>query len=129
MEIAAPFGVASVDSVQATGLDSFAVHIAPDSLRFSVDLFPPRTSGDSGGVIEVFFRAPVLRYGTTFRGWVSDSQRPLELAQPINRGDAASEIVSEVLTVRTLDFPPSAGRYRSATEDCHSQWRWDKRAD
>jgi hypothetical protein len=101
VEIDAPFGVASVDSVQATGLDSFIVHIAPDSLRFAVSLFPPRTSGDSGGVIEVFFCAPVLRYGTTFRGWVRDSQRPLELAQPINRGDAASEIVSEVLTVRT----------------------------
>ena len=101
IEIAAPFGVAGVDSVQATGLDSFAVHIAPDSLRFSVALFPPRTAGDSGGVVEVFFRAPVLRYGTTFRGWVRDTQRPLELAQPINRGNAANEIASEVLTVRT----------------------------
>lgn len=101
VEIAAPFGVASVDSVQATGLDSFAVHIAPDSLRFSVALFPPRTAGDSGGVVEVFFRAPVLRYGTTFRGWVRDTQRPLELAQSINRGNAANEIASEVLTVRT----------------------------
>ena len=101
VEIAAPFGVAGVDSVQATGLDSFAVHIAPDSLRFSVALFPPRTAGDSGGVVEVFFRAPVLRYGTTFRGWVRDTQRPLELAQAINRGNAASEIASEVLTVRT----------------------------
>lgn len=101
VEIAAPFGVAGVDSVRATGLDRFAVHIAPDSLRFAVALFPPRTSGDSGGVIEVFFRAPVLRYGTTFRGWVRDSQRPLELAQPINRGNAASEIASEVLAVRT----------------------------
>lgn len=101
IEIAAPFGVVGVDSVQATGLDSFAVHIAPDSLRFSVALFPPRTAGDSGGVVEVFFRAPVLRYGTTFRGWVRDTQRPLELAQPINRGNAANEIASEVLTVRT----------------------------
>ena len=101
VEIAAPFGVAGVDSVQATGLDSFAVHIAPDSLRFSVALFPPRTAGDSGGVVEVFFRAPVLRYGTTFRGWVRDTQRPLELAQAINRGNAANEIASEVLTVRT----------------------------
>lgn len=101
VEIAAPFGVAGVDSVQATGLDSFAVHIAPDSLRFSVALFPPRMAGDSGGVVEVFFRAPVLRYGTTFRGWVRDTQRPLELAQAINRGNAASEIASEVLTVRT----------------------------
>ena len=101
VEIAAPFGVAGVDSVRATGLDSFAVAIAPDSLRFSVALFPPRTAGDSGGVVEIFFRAPVLRYGTTFRGWVRDTQRPLELAQPINRGDAAREIASEVLTVRT----------------------------
>ena len=76
VEIAAPFGVVGVDSVQATGLDSFAVHIAPDSLRFSVALFPPRTSGDSGGVLEVFFRAPVLRYGTTFRGWVQGHAAP-----------------------------------------------------
>ena len=101
IEIATPFGLVGVDSVKATGLEDFAVRIAPDSTRFSIELFPPRRTGDSGGVIEVFFRAPVLHYGTTFQGWVRDSERPLELSQSINPGNAANEVLSEVLTVRT----------------------------
>ena len=42
-----------------------------------------------------------MSYGTTFQGWVRDSSRPLELPQSINPGNAADEVLSEALTVRT----------------------------
>ena len=102
IEIAAPFGFAGVDSVRATGLVDWSVQVeSPDSTLFSVQLAPRREAGDLGGPVEVYFRAPVLRYGTPFDGWVRDSERPLELAQRINPGNAAPELVSETLSVRT----------------------------
>jgi len=102
IEISAPFGFAAVDSVQATGLLDYTVQIErPDSTLFSVKLSPRREAGDLGGPVKVYFRAPVLRYGTPFDGWVRDSERPLELAQRINPGNAAPELVSETLSVRT----------------------------
>ena len=102
IEIATPFGFAGVDSVRATGLVDWSVQVErPDSTLFSVKLSPRREAGDLGGPVEVYFRAPVLRYGTPFDGWVRDSDRPLELAQRINPGNAAPELVSETLSVRT----------------------------
>ena len=106
IEIAAPFGFAGVDSVRATGLVDWSVEVeSPDSTLFSVKLSPRREAGDLGGLVEVYFRAPVLRYGTPFDGWVRDSERPLELAQRINPGNAAPEFVSETLSVRTSLSP------------------------
>lgn len=103
IEIATPFGLAGVDSVKIGGLPvDFVVFIEnADSTRFSVQL--PRHLGadKSGSLIKVIFRAPVLRYNTPFDGWVRDTQRPLELAQRINPGDAAGELSSETLSVRT----------------------------
>ena len=106
IEIATPFGFAGVDSVRATGLVDWSVQVEnPDSTLFSVKLSPRREAGDLGGPVEVYFRAPVLRYGTPFDGWVRDSERPLELAQRINPGNAAPEFVSETLSVRTSLSP------------------------
>ncbi|MXX37461.1 MAG: hypothetical protein F4Z85_05180 [Gemmatimonadetes bacterium] len=106
IEIATPFGLAGVDSVRATGLEDWSVQVeSPDSTLFSVKLSPRREAGDLGGPVEVYFRAPVLRYGTPFDGWVRDSERPLELAQRINPGNAAPEFVSETLSVRTSLSP------------------------
>jgi gliding motility-associated-like protein len=88
--------------VQATGLVDWSVQAeGPDSTRFSIKLSPPRKAGDLGGPVKVYFRAPILRYGTSFDGWVRDSERPLELGQRINPGNAAPELVSETLSVRT----------------------------
>ncbi len=102
IQISAPFGFAAVDSVQATGLVDWSVQVErPDSTLFSVQLSPRRTAGDLGGPIKVYFRAPVLRYGTPFDGWVRDSERPLELPQRISPGNAAPELLSETLSVRT----------------------------
>ena len=106
IEIATPFGFAGVDSVRATGLVDWSVQVeSPDSTLFSVKLSPRREAGDLGGPVEVYFRAPVLRYGTPFDGWIRDSERPLELAQRINPGNAAPEFVSETLSVRTSLSP------------------------
>lgn len=102
IEISTPFGFVEVDSVAATGLTEWqVVEVAPDSTSFTVLLSPRRTRAESGGVVEVFYRAPVLRFGTAFDAWVSDSQRPEELAQRVNPGNAADEVLSEVITVRT----------------------------
>jgi hypothetical protein len=102
IEISAPFGFAGVDSVEATGLVDYAVQVErSDSTLFSVKLSPRREAGNLGGPIKVYFGAPVLRYGTPFDGWVRDTERPLELAQRINPGNAAPELVSETLAVRT----------------------------
>ena len=106
IEIATPFGFAGVDSVRATGLVDWSVQVeSPDSTLFSVKLSPRREAGDLGGPVEVYFRAPVLRYGTPFDGWIRDSERPWELAQRINPGNAAPEFVSETLSVRTSLSP------------------------
>ena len=103
IEIATPFGLAGVDSVKVAGVPvSFATHIErPDSTFFSVQLEDHLGAEKSGSLVEVIFRAPVLRYSTEFAGWVRDTSRPLELAQRINPGDAARELQSETLSIRT----------------------------
>ena len=103
IEISAPFGVSSIDTVRLFGvpIDVEARFESADSTYFSIALPQRLGAGDSGGVIEVVFTAPVLRYGTTFGGWIRDTERPLELPQRIVPGDAAIELVSEELTVRT----------------------------
>ncbi|MSR83178.1 MAG: hypothetical protein EXS58_09680 [Candidatus Latescibacteria bacterium] len=102
VEIATPFGVTGIDAVRIGGVPvAYTAQITPDSSRFTIHLPNHLRSVDSGGVVEVVFRAPVLRYSTSFDGWVRDTERPLELAQRVNPGDAASELASEVLSVRT----------------------------
>lgn len=103
IEVSTPFGLAGVDSVKIDGarVEFSASLERPDSTFFSLSLSRHLGVDDSGGLLEVIFRAPVLRYGTTFDGWVRDTERPLELAQRINPGDAAGELPSETLSVRT----------------------------
>ena len=103
IEIAAPFGVAGVDTVKIRRVPvAFTVGIErPDSTLFSVHLPRHLQARDSEVLIEVMFRAPVLRYGTAFNGWVRDTGRPLELAQPIKPGNASDEWPSEGPIVRT----------------------------
>jgi len=102
IEIAAPYGVRGIDGVRIGGVPvEYVAQLAPDSTRFSIILPRHLRQVDSGGVIEVLFRAPVLRYSTAFDGWVRDSERPIELPQRVNPGDAATELSSEVLAVRT----------------------------
>ena len=103
IEIAAPFGLAGVDALRISGAPvDFTVRAErSDSTLFSVQLPRHQRSEDSARLIEVVFRAPVLRYGTAFNGWLRDTSRPLELAQPIRAGDADARVESEGLVVRT----------------------------
>ena len=104
VEIATPSGFASVDSLRIEGVDQvdFTWTPQPDGLGFEVQL--PRKLGppDSGAVLEVVFKAPVLReVGTFFDGRVFDSAKPHEVRQQIEPGNAADEAESEQLSVRT----------------------------
>ena len=103
IEISTPFGLAGVDTVKIgrAPVEATTEILNPDSTLFAVQL--PRRLGtaDSGQLVEVLFSAPVLRFGTPFTGWVRDGERPAELAQRINAGDASDDLVSETLLVRT----------------------------
>ena len=104
VEIATPSGFTSVDSLRIEGVDQadFTWTPQPDGLGFEVQL--PRKLGppDSGAVLEVVFKAPVLReVGTFFDGRVFDSAKPHEVRQQIEPGNAADEAESERLSVRT----------------------------
>ncbi len=102
VEIATPYGLGGIDAVRVGGVPvEFTARVAEDSSRFLIQFPRHLRAVDSGGVIEVVFSAPVLRYSTAFDGWVRDTERPLELPQRINPGDAAGELASEVLSVRT----------------------------
>ena len=103
VEIATPFGLAGVDLVKISGNPvEFEMSVeGPDSTLFTLQLPGHRKAEDSGGVIEVVFRAPVLRYSTTFDGWIRDTDRPLELAQRISPGNATNRLPSNALAVRT----------------------------
>ena len=116
VEIATPSGFTSVDALRIEGVDQadFTWTPQPDGLGFEVQL--PRKLGptDSGAVLEVVFKAPVLReVGTFFDGRVFDSAKPHEVRQQIEPGNAADEAESEQLSVRTsvgrsLLFAPRA---------------------
>ena len=116
VEIATPSGFTSVDALRIEGVDQadFTWTPQPDGLGFEVLL--PRKLGptDSGAVLEVVFKAPVLReVGTFFDGRVFDSAKPHEVRQQIEPGNAADEAESEQLSVRTsvgrsLLFAPRA---------------------
>ena len=116
VEIATPSGFTSVDALRIEGVDQvdFTWTSQPDGQGFEVQL--PRKLGptDSGAVLEVVFKAPVLReVGTFFDGRVFDSAKPHEVRQQIEPGNAADEAESEQLSVRTsvgrsLLFAPRA---------------------
>jgi len=72
---------------------------------FSQDLFVvglPRVGLDQAdAIIQVHFQARVLRYGASFAGHLLDSERPYDLSQPIQPGDALEEIFSDRVWIET----------------------------
>jgi len=76
------------------GIDS--VHVNGDGVDWTAELAPKRLAlslprmdaTDSQKLVEVFFRAQVFHFGTTFAGQVFDSARPLEVGQQVQGGDA-----------------------------------------
>ena len=104
VEIATPSGVTSVDSLRLDGVneDDFTWTIREDGTAFEVYLPRRLETTDSGALVEVVFNALVLReVGIFFDGKVFDRARPHEVRQQINPGNAADEVESEQLSVRT----------------------------
>ena len=66
----------------------------------AVELGVPRMEYTmSGRLVEVFFRARVYRFGTVFSGQVFDRERPLEVGQLVEDGDATFRLDSNRRTV------------------------------
>jgi len=104
VEIATPSGVISVDSLRLDGInqDNFTTNIREDGLGFEI-IFPRKLEPtDSGALIEVVFNALVLReVGNFFDGKVFNTATPNEVHQQIIPGNAADEIESDLLSVKT----------------------------
>ena len=104
VEISAPSGVASVDSLRMGGVDQpgFSWRMRADGFGFEVDLPRRLQPADSGSVLEVVFSAPVLReVGAVFNGRVFDTARPQEVRQRIVPGNATDAFESDGLAVKT----------------------------
>ena len=104
VEISTPSGIKSVDALRIDAVDQGEVswRIKDDGLGFEV-LLPRRLDqSDSDVLVEVVFTAPVLReVGTQFAGRIFDSAQPNEVRQRVVPGDAAVEIDSDRLSVKT----------------------------
>ena len=104
VEISTPSGVESIDSLRIDAVDQgvFESRIRDDGSGFEVLLPRKLDQTDSGALVEVVFSAPVLReVGTLFNGRVFDTSRPNEVRQRVVPGNAANEIDSDQLSVRT----------------------------
>ena len=117
VEISTPSGVISVDSLRIDGInyDDFVWAKTVGGLGFEINFPRKLEPTDSGALIEVVFNAPVLReVGTLFTGKVFNSTEPNEVRQRINPGNAAAEIESDGISVKTslsssLVFAPQIG--------------------
>lgn len=62
----------------------------------------PRVGLDQAdAILEVHFRARALRYGASFAGFLLDSERPYDLRQPVQPGDAVEEVFSDRVWIET----------------------------
>ena len=104
VEISTPSRVMSVDSLRIDGIDQrdFSWRIQEDGLAFEVDFPRKLEPSDSGALLEVVFNTPLLReVGTVFEARVFDTAKPDEVRQRVSPGNAADEIESDQLSVRT----------------------------
>lgn len=97
-----------LESVAAVRLGDAAIAFALTAQEpHRIELTVPRLGpGDSGTLLELDFRARVLRYGAPFEARVWDSLRPLEVAQRVSPGDATDQFEGDGVAVVT------AGRER-----------------
>jgi hypothetical protein len=100
LEIQTSSIVHSVDAVRIGDVDVLYTEEVQDPHRLEVQ-FPRLEVQDSGALMEVDFSAQVLRYGATFNARVSDSDRPLEVPQGVNAGDATAEYEGNRVSVAT----------------------------
>lgn len=62
---------------------------------------PRIRAADTGALVEVDFTARVLRYGASFDVRVADGERPLEVSQGANAGDATGQFEGNKVSVAT----------------------------
>ena len=77
----------------------YVVEVTGDH-RFLISV-PRLEPEDSGALVEIDCDAQVLRFGSRFEGRVGDSDRPLEVPQSINDGDATGEYEGNTVAVET----------------------------
>lgn len=94
---------AKLENVTAVSVEESPVSFTLESLdddSFIVSL--PRVGLDQAdAIIQVHFQARALRYGASFAGHLLDSERPYDLAQPIQPGDALEELFSDRVWIET----------------------------
>ncbi|HIE04422.1 MAG TPA: hypothetical protein EYP61_06645 [Candidatus Latescibacteria bacterium] len=87
------------DRVQEVRIDGKEVDFSVDLTDDRLIIRFPKVTRDRT-LVEVVFLCRVFRYGTTFKGWVSDSSSG-ELSQPVYPGDVKARVPGNTLTVRT----------------------------
>ncbi len=92
----------TVRSVRVDGVEH-VLQQPPQILDDRIVVSFPKLRGqaDTFKLIEVEFDAHVVRYGTTFQGWVYDSDAN-EVKQLIEAGDATADFPGDALGVRTI---------------------------
>ena len=104
-----------VDTVRSVEVDGVTVDLGAYTDPKATTGYPPdiqddriviyfpqlKGEGDSAKQIEVAFDIAVLRFGTEFRGWVSNSTDPGQVKQQVEPGDATYRFSSNTLSVTT----------------------------
>ena len=64
---------------------------------------PRMDDTNTGELVEIIFHTRVFDFGTTFSGWAFDGERPWEVRQPLQPGNADLAADSNSLTVELVD--------------------------
>lgn len=104
IEIQTTAAVESVESVsvdkQVIEVDQWSTRTVDDGVVITIPRMDHRRTGE---LIEIVFHARVFDYGTTFGGRVFDSQKPYEVPQNLDPGDAAFLADGNTLSVELSD--------------------------
>jgi hypothetical protein len=100
VEILSSSLLGSVDDVRVGDTPVGFTVAKQDPHHLTLDI-PRVQAGDSGALVEVDFKARVLRYGASFDVRVSDGERPLEVPQGASAGDATGEYEGDGVAVAT----------------------------
>lgn len=94
---------AAIDGVDSLRVDGSRVEHRIRSLqrdRIVVDL--PRVGQEhTDALVEVFFRARVLRFGAAFATFLHDTEQPIEVAQPVPAGNAFDDVIGDRVWIET----------------------------
>jgi hypothetical protein len=94
---------AQIDSVLTVRVNDFEVPFALESLSSEqmVVSFPRVDADLTDALVDVRFRARALRYGAAFAAYLLDSDRPLDIPQPVAAGDATFDVPNDRVWIET----------------------------